>query len=207
MLIEIHADVLCPWSYIAKRRLEKALAELGDVGIETIWRSFELSPGAATVPAESAAQVIRDWRGDAAEARIAQIVALGTAEGLVLDLERARPVNSFDAHRLVHLGAATGQASAVMERLLHAYHSEGENIADIGVLARLATDAGLEAEAVAGLLAGSSYADAVRADRRLATERGISGVPVMVVAGGAPMSAVQPVGDLTELLRRALAAQ
>lgn len=207
MLIEIHADVLCPWSYIAKRRLEKALAELGDVGIETIWRSFELSPGATTVPAESAAQVIRDWRGDAAEARIAQIVALGTAEGLVLDLERARPVNSFDAHRLVHLGAATGQANAVMERLLRAYHSEGENIADLGVLARLATDAGLEAVAVAGLLAGSSHADAVRADRRLATERGISGVPVMVVAGGAPMSAVQPVGDLTELLRRALAAQ
>lgn len=205
--IEMHADVLCPWSYIAKRRLEAAQAELGTLRVGTIWRSFELSPEAGSEPAESAAQVIRNWRGDAAEARIRQIVGLGEAEGLRLDLERARPVSSFDAHGLVQLGGASGQADAMMERLLYAYHSEGANIADHGVLARLGTEAGLEAETVIQVLDGEAYGDAVRADRRIAEARGISGVPVMVVAGSPPMSAVQPVADLVKLLRRAFAAQ
>jgi predicted DsbA family dithiol-disulfide isomerase len=189
MRIEIHADVLCPWSYIAKRRLEAASA-LAGTPIETVWRSFELSPEGGPMPGDSAAEMIRQWRGDAAEARIAQIMSLGAAAGIKLDLENARPVNSFNAHRLVHLGAATGKADAVMERLLRAYHSEAENIADLGVLDRLGRE---------------DFADAVRADKRLAVERGITGVPVMVLAGQAPTSAIKPVAELIELLRQATA--
>jgi predicted DsbA family dithiol-disulfide isomerase len=202
MRIEIYADVLCPWSYIAKRRIETALAgfETGRIGV--IWRSFELSPESGDTPGESAAQMIRDWRGDAACARIAHIEALGAAEGLTLDLERARPVNTFDAHRLVHLGAAAGKADAVMERLLRAYHCEGVNVAGREVLARLGMEAGLDGDSVTTTLAGNNYADAVRADERSAAERGITGVPMMVIAGSAPISAVQPVAALLDLLRR-----
>ncbi|MBE1207379.1 DsbA family oxidoreductase [Aminobacter carboxidus] len=207
MLIEIHADVLCPWSYIAKRRLEAAMAVLGDTRIGIVWRSFELSPEGGAMPGESAADMIRQWRGDAAAARIAEIMALGAAEGIRLDLENARPVNSFDAHRLIHLGAASGKADAMMERLLRAYHSEAQNIADAGVLERLGREAGLAPSSVAALLAGEAFADAVHADRRLAVERGISGVPVMVLAGQAPTSAVKPVAELVGLLQRAAASQ
>ncbi|GAA2831953.1 putative DsbA family dithiol-disulfide isomerase [Aminobacter aminovorans] len=206
MRIEIHADVLCPWSYIAKRRLEAASA-LAGAPIEIVWRSFELSPEGGPIPGDSAADMIRQWRGDAAEARIAQITALGAAEGTKLDLENARPVNSFDAHRLVHLGAAAGKADAVMERLLRAYHSEAENIAVTGVLNRLGREAGLDPRAVADLLAGEEFVDAVRADKRLAIERGISGVPVMVLPGAAPTSAVKPVAELVGLLREAAASE
>lgn len=202
MLIEIYADVLCPWSYIAKRRIEAALEGFDSGRIEVIWRSFELSPEAAATPDESAAQMIRDWRGAAATARIAHIEALGAAEGIKLDLERARPVNTFDAHRLVHLGATVGKADAVMERLLRAYHSEGENVAEHVVLARLGIEAGLDGDTVTATLGGNDYADAVRADERSAAQRGITGVPMMVIAGGAPISAVRPVAELLDLLRR-----
>lgn len=202
MLIEIHADVLCPWSYIAKRRLEAASA-LAGTATEIVWRSFELSPEGGAIPGESAADMIRQWRGDAAAARIAEIMAFGAAEGLQLDLEKARPVNSFNAHRLVHLGAAAGKSDAVMERLLRAHHSEAQNIAVTGVLDRLGREAGLDPSAVAALLAGEDFGDAVRADKRLAAERGISGVPVMVFAGQAPTSAVKPLDELVGLLRQA----
>ncbi len=206
MQIEIHADVLCPWSYIAKRRLEAA-SVLAGTPIEIVWRSFELSPDGGPTPGDSAADMIRQWRGDAAEARIAQITALGVAEGIKLDLENARPVNSFNAHRLVHLGAASSKTDAVMERLLRAYHSEAENIALTGVLDRLGREAGLDPRAVAELLAGDDFADAVRADKRLAIERGISSVPVMVLAGAAPTSAVKPIEELADLLRQAAGSQ
>lgn len=206
MQIEMHSDVLCPWSYIAKRRLEAASA-LAGTPIKIVWRSFELSPEGALISGDSAADMIRQWRGDAAEARLAQITGFGVVEGIKLDLENARPVNSFNAHRLVHLGAASGKADAVMERLLQAYHSEAKNIADRGVLDRLGREAGLAPGAVAELLAGDDFAAAVRADKRLAVERGISGVPVMVLAGTAPTSAVKPVEELAKLLRQAAASE
>jgi len=206
MRIEIHADVLCPWTYIAKRRLETTSVLVG-APVETVWRSFELSPEGSPISGDSAAEMIRQWRGDAAEERIALITGLGAAEGIKLDLENARPTNSFNAHRLVHLGATVGKADAVMERLLRAYHSEGENIAATGVLDRLGREAGLARHAVAELLAGDAFADAVRADKHLAAKRGISGVPVMVLGGAAPTSAVKPVEDLVGLLRQAAASE
>lgn len=202
--IEIYADILCPWSYIAKRRLDKAFTQLRGAHVEIVWRSFELEPDLGRLPSQSAAQTIRDSRGDEADARIDRIVTLGALEGLTLDLERARPVNTFDAHRLVHLGAGVGKADATMERLLRAYHSEGENVADHDVLLRLASAAGLDTEEVRSTLAGERFADAVRSDERLARERGITGVPMMLTAGASPISAVLPVAELHAWLELAL---
>lgn len=205
MLIEIHADVICPWSYIAKRRIEAALAEAAQIQAVVLWRSFELAPGASREPRESAAQMIRNWRGDGAAARIAEITARGAAEGLRLDLENARPVSSFDAHRMIHLTAPSGKADAMMERLLRAYHSEGLNIGDHAVLSGLAGDVGLDKGTVARLLASETHAEAVRDDERLAAQRGIKDVPMMVIAGGRPTSAVLPVAELVLMLQAAAA--
>lgn len=204
MTIEIHADVICPWSYIAKRRVETALAALSIPAEAIVWRSFELAPAGSHVPEGSAADMIRSFRGAAAEVRIAEIAALGAAEGIVLDLERARPVNTFDAHRLVQLAATAGKAGAMMERLLRAYHSEGENVADAATLAHLGQEAGLDRQAAAAVLAGDAFAGAVRADETLAAERGITGVPMLVIDGAAPVSAVQPIDVLQRLFERSV---
>ncbi|SFA77856.1 Predicted dithiol-disulfide isomerase, DsbA family [Amycolatopsis marina] len=198
MRVEIYADVLCPWCYIGKQRLAKAID--GHDGVEIVWRSFQLAPEEGRVPGPTAAEAMTGWWGDQAQARIARIQTLGVAEGLELNLHLARPVNTFDAHRLCHLAATHGLADEVMERLLHAYHTEGLNVADPRVLQRLGVEVGLDLERVRAVLAGDDYAEAVRADQIRATEHGVTGVPSLVIDGASPVSGVQPAADLRRLL-------
>ncbi|MGV9382766.1 DsbA family oxidoreductase [Nonomuraea sp. NPDC003707] len=202
MKLEIYADVLCPWCYIGKRRLTAALAQhTGRRSIEIIWRGYELAPDEGRTPGPTAAEAMAGWWGEQAPARIARIRSLGAAEGLELNLHLARPVNTFDAHRLVKLAADRGRADQTLELLLHAYHTEGLNVADLQVLRRLGGEAGLNAGEVRAVLDGDDYADEVRADRRRATEHGVTGVPSLVIDGRPPVSGVLPVADLQALLR------
>lgn len=197
MLVEVYGDVLCPWCYIGKRRLEAALTELD---VEVAWRAFELDPGGSKVPGETAAKAMAEWWGDRAEARVAQIRSLGAAEGLELNLHLARPVNTFDAHRVTRLAATDGRGWVMVERLLRAYHTEGLNVADPEVLRRLGVEAGLDGDRVDGVLRGDEFADEVRDDRRRAVELGVSRVPTLVIDGAAPVPGVQPVEELRRLL-------
>lgn len=203
-MIEIFTDVLCPWCYIGKRRVAAALADLqGRDRPELVWRSFELDPGASRTPGETAAEAMVAWWGDQAPARVAKIQAIGAADGLELDLHAARPVSSFDAHRLSHLAADHGLADQMMERLFRGYHTEGLDVADLRVLERLGTEVGLEAAEVRDVLAGDAYAADVRADERRAAELGVSGVPSVVIDGGPPFSGVQPPAALRALFEQA----
>ncbi|GGP14270.1 DsbA family oxidoreductase [Nonomuraea glycinis] len=202
MKLEIYADVLCPWCYIGKRRLTAALAQQsGRDSIEIVWRAYELAPDEGRTPGPTAAEAMAGWWGEQAPARIARIRSLGAAEGLELNLHLARPVNTFDVHRLVKLAADRGRADQMMELLLYAYHTEGDNVADAQVLQRLGGEAGLDAGEVLAVLDGDDYADEVRADRRRAAEHGVTGVPSLVIDGRPPVSGVQPVADLQVLLR------
>ncbi|WP_344982073.1 DsbA family oxidoreductase [Streptosporangium fragile] len=201
MRAEVYVDVLCPWCFIAKRRLETALAALPGTGrAAVVWRSFELSPGQGRVPGPTAAEEMIRWWGERASARIDLIRRLGAAEGLVLDLHTARPVNTFDAHRLLHLAAARDRADPMLERLLGAYHTDGADIADLHVLERLGAKAGLDGGDVAAVLRGDAYADAVRADERRAFERGVTGVPALVIGTRPPVSPLRPPAELARLL-------
>lgn len=201
MKVEIYADPLCPWCYIGKRRLAAALELLEDRrSVEVVWRSYELDPGAGRVPGPTAAEAMTQWWGDRAPARVALIQSLGAAEGLDLNMQLARPVSTFDGHRLCQLAADRGLAEQMMERLLSAYHSEGLNVADLPVLQRLGEDAGLDKDEVRAVLAGDAYADKVRDDRRRAVEFGVTGVPSLVIDGRPPVSGLQPPADLAQLL-------
>ncbi|XRQ05992.1 DsbA family oxidoreductase [Actinomadura welshii] len=202
---DVFFDVLCPWSFIAKRRLERALSTLSDAGrVEIVWRSFELSPRNRRTPGPTAAEEMTEWWGDRTAARIDLIRRLGAAEGLDLDLHRARPVDTFAAHRLFQLAAAHGRADQVLEHLLTAYHTDGLNIADPRVLERLGTRAGLDIDDVNALMSGDAFATAVRADEENAAERGVTGVPSLVLGTRPPVSAVQPPEQLSRLLERAI---
>lgn len=207
MKVEIYADILCPWCYIGKRRLAAALAKMADLDrIQIVWRSYELAPEEGKVPGLTAAEAMVGWWGEQASARITRIRALGEAEGLELNLHRARPVNTFDAHRLCHLAADYGVADKMMERLFHAYHTEGLNVAESHTLERLGNDAGLDPTDVRTLLGGNDYAAQVRADERRAAERGVTGVPSLVIDGQPPVSGVQTPEELRQLLNKHLAA-
>ncbi|MFD6878478.1 MULTISPECIES: DsbA family oxidoreductase [unclassified Streptomyces] len=207
MKIEIYSDVLCPWCYIGKSRIAKALDGFAHRdAVEVVWRSFELAPDADGVPGVTAAEAMEQWTDPAAvPARIALIRSNGEQEGVELNLHKSRPVSTFDAHRLIHLATARGRVDAVLEGLFHAYHTDALNVADPEVLSGIAATAGLDADEVKELLEGDRYADRVAADERRAVRLGVSGVPSVVIDGRPPVSGVQDPAALTAALEAAWA--
>lgn len=201
MTVELYVDPLCPWCYIVERRLAAAI---GGTDIEVTLRSFELDPAMTREPGATAGEQMRDpaWWGAEAEARMERIRALGEAEGAVIDLERARPVSSFDAHRLIQLAQSHGAGLLALQTVLRAYHTDALNIADRTVLTDLASEVGLPASAVKRLWASGEYADRVRTDERRAREVGVRGVPTFVLPDRGPIGGVLSVGQITALLVR-----
>lgn len=206
LAVEIWSDIACPWCYVGKRRLEAALAKFEHADeVEITWHSFELDPNAKSrsMPEGQAfADKLAKKYGMSvsfAEERIRQLVETAAAEGLAFRFDKIQPGNTFDAHRLVHLGLEQGKQGAVKEAFLSGYLEHGAAIGDKADVAKIAIDAGLDADAVTAVLEGDRFADAVRADEREARELGISGVPFFVV-GRYAISGAQP----PEVFTRAL---
>ncbi|WP_028059387.1 DsbA family oxidoreductase [Candidatus Solirubrobacter pratensis] len=209
-MIEIWSDVVCPWCYIGKRRMETALERFEHRGDVTLtWRSFELDPAAERDPEGAPAERLASKYGmsvEEAAARQAQIAALAAEEGLEYHMELTRGGNSFDAHRLIQLGRERGIQDAVKERLMRGYFTEGARIGDPETLVRLAVEAGLpEAEARA-VVESDRYADAVREDEELARRIGINGVPFFVLGRRYGVSGAQPADVLVQALDQSWSA-
>lgn len=202
MTVTIYSDFLCPWCYIGKRRIATALASVPDGKRPSIdWRSYQLAPDKDDVPGATAAEEMRGWYGeDQAHARIERIRALGAAEGIELNLHLARPVSSFNAHRLHKRAISRGLGEEMSERLFRAYHTEGLNIADTHVLERLGTEAGLERDEVVSLLSGTAYIDEIEADARDAARLGVRSVPSLLIDEKPVGSAVQDPAALRQML-------
>ncbi len=132
-----------------------------------------------------------------------QLVEVARKEGLSFDFVNIRSGNTFDAHRLVHLAYEHGVQGAVKERMLKAYFEEGELMSDHATLVRLASEAGLDASEATDVLAGDSYAAAVRADEAEARELGITGVPCFVFDRRFAVSGAQSVEIISSALQRA----
>jgi predicted DsbA family dithiol-disulfide isomerase len=130
---------------------------------------------------------------------------MAAGEGLDYHLEKARHANTVKAHRLIHLAASKGLQDAVLERVMTAYFSEGENVGETETLVRLATEAGLDADETRAALEGADYTDAVRADERRAQMLGINGVPFFVVDERYGVSGAQPAELLLQVLDEAWA--
>jgi predicted DsbA family dithiol-disulfide isomerase len=210
MHVEIWSDVVCPWCYVGKRRFERALSRFAHADqVRVVWRSFELQPGApAGYDVDYATRLAGKYRVSAADAQamIDRMTAAGAGEGLDLRFDRARPGNTFDAHRLLHHAAARGVQDAAKERLLAATFTEGRPIGDRGALVELAVEAGLDGAEVQAVLDGDGHADAVRADEAQAARHGISAVPFFVVDGTYGVAGAQPADVLLSVLEEAWAA-
>ena len=176
--------------------------------VDVTWRGFELDPSApaSTVgdPAERLAAKYGMSRADAEAAR-ARITTTAATEGLDFQLDRARPGNTFDAHRLLHLALSAGKQGELKERLMAAYFTEGQAIGEREVLVRLATEVGLEETAVREVLASDAYAAEVRRDEQDARQIGITGVPFFVVDRAYGISGAQPPELILSALRKAWA--
>jgi predicted DsbA family dithiol-disulfide isomerase len=214
MRIEIWSDVVCPWCYIGKRRLERALAGFPHADeVEVVYRSFELDPSAPrhehggerelTTPV-----LARKYGQSEAQMRRMQeqLIATAAEEGLAFRLLENVHTNTVDAHRLLHLALEIGGPALqreLKEAMLAAYFSRAEDVGDPAVLRRLATGAGLDAARVDEVLAGDEFADAVEADIAQARAYGAGGVPFHVVDGRYGVSGAQPSEVFGQVLERA----
>jgi len=209
VLVEIWSDVVCPWCAIGKARFEQALGQFEHADeVDLRWRSFELDPNrAATTDTDYVSMLASKYRTsrDQAQAMIDRMTAAGADEGIAFRFDIARPGNTFDAHRVLHLAADHGRQHEVKERFLDGYHSEGAAIADHDTLVELATQGGLAAGDVREVLAGDAYSDAVRADEQQAYDYGISGVPFFVFERRVGVSGAQPSEHLLAAMRQVTA--
>jgi predicted DsbA family dithiol-disulfide isomerase len=207
MRVEIWSDVVCPWCYVGKRNFEAALSRFEHRDdVEVIWRAFELDPSApAEREGDYVAHLARKYGMSVEQARkmIETMTATGAKAGVALDFDRARPGNSFDAHRLIHLAGQQGVQDAVKERFLRATFTDGEPIGDRDALLRLAVEAGLLQADAASVLENDVFAAEVRAEESLALELGISAVPFFVIDRTFGIPGAQPPDVILGALERA----
>jgi predicted DsbA family dithiol-disulfide isomerase len=209
MRVDIWSDVVCPWCYIGKRRFEAALARFPHRDeVRVVWRSFELDPSAPPSPGEPgdyAAHLAAKYGTTRVHAQqmIDNVTAIAATEGLGFRFDLARRGNTFDAHRLLHLGLEKGVQDELKERLDHETFTAGLAVSDHEELTRVAVDVGLDRADVTRALASDLYADAVRADEAQARAYGIHGVPFFVVDGRYGVSGAQPPDVLAGVLQRA----
>ena len=205
LLVEVWSDIVCPWCYLGKRRLETALARFEHADrVDVVWRSFELEPDAPREAQSRRAMLLSRYgmTAEQAEERDAQMTALAAAEGLEYRPDLAQLGNTFDAHRVLHAARAAGLGAQAKERLLRGYFSEGRRLTDADTLVELAADAGLDPEIARAVLADGSFGEEVRDDEREAAAIGITGVPFFVLNRRYAVSGAQPSDLLLQALER-----
>jgi predicted DsbA family dithiol-disulfide isomerase len=184
LAIDVVSDVVCPWCFIGKRRLEKAIA-MADVPVAVRWHPFQLDP---TIPPEGKDRraYLEDKFKD--PARIAamhrNIETLGADEGIPFAFDRITvSPNTLDAHRLIRWAAEDGCQEALVEALFRAYFLDGRDIGDRAVLADIAESAGMDRERAAARLATSDDLQAVQSEIASAQSIGVTGVPTFILGG------------------------
>ena len=200
MLIEIASDVICPWCYIGKRRLEKALALLeGEVQPQIRWLPFQLNPG---MPKEGVAR--DEYRkakfGSLERSRglDARVAAEGAGEGIRFAFDRmARTPNTVAAHELIDLAQKQGRGGAVVDALFRAYFEEARDIGNVGVLADIATNAGVTG------WPQQADGEGVAALEEDVRNLGISAVPTFILGRKLGVSGAHPPEALARAIREA----
>jgi predicted DsbA family dithiol-disulfide isomerase len=207
--VDVWSDIACPWCAVGKRRLERALKEFPHASdVKVVWRAFELDP---TAPKERDPTVSHDERIarkygmtlEQARRSADRLREIARAEGLAFDFEHIRSGNTFDAHRLIHLGRERGFQGVVKERFMRAYLEEGALMSEHQTLVRLAGEAGLDESEASAVLSSDLYAREVRADEAQAHELGINGVPCFVLEERFAVSGAQPLQVMLSALHHA----
>ena len=193
--IDVISDVMCPWCYIGKRRLEKALAMLPGIEVDVRWRPFQLDHTIPEAGMDRQAYLRNKFGSDAEAAQIYEPVrAAGRAENIPFEFEKIEiSPNTLNAHRVIRWAMAEGVQDEVVERLFQLYFIEGANLTDKQVLAEAAVEAGIDRAVVEHLLAGD--ADKIETQNEIARiqQMGVTGVPAFIIGNRyAVMGAREP---------------
>jgi predicted DsbA family dithiol-disulfide isomerase len=206
MIIDIVSDVICPWCFIGKRRLERALAMAPQADLQIAWRPFQLNPDMPAEGMERAAYLQAKFGAARGGSMYAQVTAAGADEGIAFAFDRiTRTPNTMKAHRLIRRAAETARQDAMVEALFRAYFLDGEDLGDDAALARIAQAAGFTAGDTVAYLASDVDEAETRREDSFAREVGIGGVPCFIIDRKFALSGAQPPEaflEVFELARR-----
>jgi predicted DsbA family dithiol-disulfide isomerase len=208
LAIDVISDVICPWCFIGKRRLEQALAALnGQQEVRVRWHPFQLNP---TMPKEGISR--REYRigkfgsWERSQELDAKLIAVGETEGIHFAFERIeRTPNTVDAHRLIWLADQHECQDAVMEGLFRAYFTEGRDISNRQTLTDVVVESGLERQLVEDILNSDEGMEAIQEAEGLSRRHGVSGVPFFIVNEKVALSGAQAPETFLEAFRQAIA--
>jgi predicted DsbA family dithiol-disulfide isomerase len=212
LVVDIVSDVVCPWCYIGKRKLESALTELQarEPGLAILrrWHPFQLNPDLPAHGIARAAYLEAKFGGKARAAEIyARVKAAGMDVGIPFDFDRIkRQPNTLDAHRLIAWAQNRGDAKAtdgLVEQLFRAYFIDGRMLTDTEQLVGIACDAGFPGDEVRAMLGSDAIRSEVEAEDREARSVGISGVPFFVFNGKTAVSGAHEPAALLEAIAAA----
>jgi predicted DsbA family dithiol-disulfide isomerase len=209
VVMDLHADILsdviCPWCYIGKRRLEEAVAAL-DAPVTVRWLPFQLNP---TMPKEGISRKeyptkkFGSW--ERSQELDARILAVGHSEGIQFTFDRIeRTPNTLDAHRLIWLAEKQGVQDAVVEALFRAYFTEGRDISNRPTLLDVVAEAGLDRGKAEAMLNSDDGLEAIQDAGILARQLGVEGVPFFIINATFPLSGAQQPEAFLEAFEQAL---
>lgn len=193
MQLDIYSDTICPWCYVGKRRLERALAARPQPDLKVRWRAFQLNPGMPPDGMERRAYIEAKFGSADRARRIYDAVsAAGASEGIAFAFDRIRRTpNTLQSHRLLRHAGAFGLQDAVLDELFHAYFEGGADVGSLEVLAELAEAAGLDGDEARQYLESDEDRDAVLQEDQVARRQGINGVPCFIFNGRYALSGAQ----------------
>lgn len=193
MIIDIVSDAICPWCYIGKRRLERALMQAPQSEVRIGWRPFQLNPDMPPEGMDRKDYLRAKFGNDSGGKRYEQVIAAGREEGIAFAFDRIqRTPNTIVAHRLIRFSAGQNRQAELVERLFHGYFTEGLDIGDAGTLASLAEMVGIEKAKAVAFLASNEDDDTIRQEDAFARQIGIEGVPCFIINRQYAISGAQP---------------
>ena len=207
LVVDVISDVICPWCYIGKRRLEAAIAALdGQRELQVHWHPFQLNP---MMPREGISR--KEYRirkfGSWERSMLldANIVVAGKDAGVLFDFDRIeRTPNTVDAHRLIWLADKHGCQDAVVEALFRAYFTDGRNISDLQILLAIVSEAGLERQVAETMLNGNEGMDVIEGAGELSQRHQVTGVPFFIINNAITLSGAQDSDTFLDAFRQAI---
>jgi len=208
LIIDVVADVVCPWCYLGWRRLKSAVALRPDVEAKLIWRPYQLDPTLPEEGVDRKAYMANKFRDpDKLKAVHAALVESGAEEGIKFDFEAIEIApNTNAAHRLIRWALTAGVQDEVVEALFKAYFEQGLDIGDPMVLADIAEAAGMERLVVLQLLSEGADKEAVAREHAMAVQGGVTGVPFAIFAGKVAVVGAETPERIVQAIDQALAS-
>ncbi|WP_413377528.1 DsbA family oxidoreductase [Alkalihalobacillus sp. 1P02AB] len=206
MKVEVWSDIACPFCYIGEKKFEQALEQFsGKESVELEFKSFQLNPTAQKGSNQKMDELLAKKYGmsvEKARTMNQQVAERASDVGLTFHMDKIKPTNTLDAHRLSHLAKEEGKMKQMMDRLLKAYFTEGVDVSDHESLAQLAVEVGLDKDKVSSFLVGDKYKDVVASEQQEGSQIGVQGVPFFVFNRKYAVSGAQEPASFLEVLEK-----